>query len=371
MKSTPNTGTTGMGKADRSVAWPLLFLMFLMSSSISGSEQKWDGQTKVVDGVTIIENRGPGIFGKSVGDKIKLIEVLSLGADADNDPEYLIFGQHIMMDVDRDGNMFVLDVQNSRLMKFDREGRFLWKAGRRGQGPGEMEYPSTLKALENGGVVLVEGTKLQYFDRDGIFLNMVTLSKPIKSIISMTKDEIFANMVIRGQPGLSAATFSASGELINNFPVEYHYGPKLSPRLVYDLGAAFVLGEGRLFLSLPDKYEIQVYSMEGQLLKKVTRDIRVRPPVLEEGYRFLMRDRSGPCQLISNGFLVNRLLLSAEGEESTEKKFIDFFNDKFEFLGSYPIRNTAYLAKIDGHNNFYFVQSDPYLKIVKYALKIQ
>jgi hypothetical protein len=197
---------------------------------------------------------------------------------------------------------------------------------------------------------------------------MVKMAKPIKSVISFANGNIFANMWIYGQPGIAAATFSESGELIEHFPVEYYYGPKLSPRVGYELGAAFTLGADQLFLSLPDKYEIQIFSLEGQILKKITRDVKIRPPVLEEGYRFVVRDISGPCQLISNGFLIN--MLSLKTEEGKEKNYIDFFNEKFEFIGSYPLQEEVYLATVDNSGNFYFVQSYPYMKIIKCALKI-
>lgn len=357
-------------KKERTLLLLLFFLIFTFYAA-SNSMQKWKGKVRNVNGVTIIENHGLGIYGKNIKDRIKFIETLSLGAEADKAPEYLVFGRNIMVDVDPDQNIFVLDIQNYRLLKFNQKGQFLWKASRQGQGPGEIEAPSSIKATENGGIAVVDqGGKLHYFDKNGNFLKTVKMAKLIKSVISFDNGNIFAMLWIQGQPGIAAAMFSEGGELIKPFPVEYYYGPKLSPRIGYDLGAKFNLGGDHLFLSLPDKYEIQIYSLEGQLQKKVTRDIKIRPPLLEEGYRFVVRDVSGPCHLMSNGFLINKLSIKESATEEKEKKYLDFFNDKFEFLGSFELQENVYLAMIDKYDNFYFVQTDPFLKIIRCALKI-
>ena len=78
------------------------------------------------------------------------------------------------------------------------------------------------------------------------------------------------------------------------------------------MGGDFKVFGNRLFLSLPDKYEIREYTMEGKLLKKIRRDIKLKPPFLEDGYRFITKDISGPCYLTSKGFLINKLHLKKE-----------------------------------------------------------
>ncbi|HRD02288.1 MAG TPA: 6-bladed beta-propeller [Candidatus Saccharicenans sp.] len=345
----------------------ILFLVVFIYSAIS--IQKGEGQPVEVQQVSVIKNIGEGIYGQKIKDKIKFIKVLSLGAEADNAPDYLMFGRNINVEIDQGQNLFVLDEQNSRLMKFDQNGRFLWKASRKGQGPGEIEAPFGMKLTEDGGIAIIDqGGKINYFDGNGNFLKLVRMAKEIKSIISFSKGKIFANLFIHGQPGITAAWFSENGELIDYFPVEYYYGPKLSGRLAYDLGAKFILGGDQLYLSLPDKYEIQIYSLKGQLLRRVIRDVKIRPPFLEEGYRFVVKDISGPAQLISNGFLINELSLDAWTEAG--KKYIDFFNKDFQFLGSYPVPKNAYLARVDKDDNFYFVEIDSWVKIIKYKLKI-
>lgn len=349
----------------------LLFLSVLIA--IQGeleSVQKWKGKIRKENGIIVIENKGSGLYGKKIKDNVKFKEILSLGVYEGQ--ENLVFGRHIMIDVDLNQNIFILDIQNHRLLKFDRNGQFRWKTGRKGQGPGEIESPFDIKTTSDGGIVVVnQGGKLHYFDKDGNFQNMIRLEKVINTIISLSKEKIFANLWIRGQPGKAAAFFSKDGNLINYFPVEYHYGPKLSPRRGYNLGGGFNVFGNRLFLSLPDKYEILEYTMEGKLLRKIKRDIKLKPPFLEDGYRFITKDISGPCYLTSKGFLINKLHIKKEKkDEEIDKTYLDLFNKKFEFLGSYPLREDIYLTEIDSFDNFYFIQTDPYLKLIKCTMKI-
>ena len=85
-----------------------------------------------------------------------------------------MFGRHIMTDIDLNQNIFVLDIQNHKLIKFDRNGQFQWKTGRKGQGPGEIEVPSDIRVTNDGGIVIADqGGKLHYFDKDGNFHNMI------------------------------------------------------------------------------------------------------------------------------------------------------------------------------------------------------
>lgn len=103
---------------------------------------------------------------------------------------------------------------------------------------------------------------------------------------------------------------------------------------------------------------------------KIQRDIKIRPPFLEDGYKFVIKDISGPCYLTSNGFLINELQLQDEKNQEMNKTYLDFFNEKFKFLGSYPLQDDLYLTEVDQFDNFYFVQKYPYIKVIKCSVKM-
>ncbi len=43
------------------------------------------------------------------------------------------------VEVDGQGNIYVVDYDNARIQKFDRSGKYLVSFGRRGQGPGDIQ----------------------------------------------------------------------------------------------------------------------------------------------------------------------------------------------------------------------------------------
>ena len=51
------------------------------------------------------------------------------------------------------------------------------------------------------------------------------------------------------------------------------------------------------------------------------------------------------------------------------KKFLDFFNERGQFLGSYTLKEQE-LRLIDNEGNFYFSQENPFPRIIKARLTI-
>ncbi len=84
------------------------------------------------------------------------------------------FGGPCDVAVAGNGDIFVADGhQNSRIVKFDKDGRFIKAWGRRGSGPGEFNLPHTL-VIDSSGRVLVgdrSNHRIQIFDQDGNYLD--------------------------------------------------------------------------------------------------------------------------------------------------------------------------------------------------------
>ena len=104
--------------------------------------------------------------------RLTLVEELRIG-DV-NDPN-LGFSQVVTVDVDRDGNVYVLEAQVPEIRVFDARGELLRRIGRRGQGPGEFERAPRFGVL--GDTVWAAETRparLTLFDREGNVLSAAT-----------------------------------------------------------------------------------------------------------------------------------------------------------------------------------------------------
>jgi hypothetical protein len=84
-------------------------------------------------------------------------------------PEPYVFSRPTDVGWDAAGNIFVTDgYGNSRVVKFDRNGRFLKQAGTRGSQPGQLNLPHTMAMDAQGNVYVGDrsNARMQVFDND-------------------------------------------------------------------------------------------------------------------------------------------------------------------------------------------------------------
>jgi len=352
------------------------FLVIIISSLSFGIQEKWKGKIYKEGLVTIVENRGQGLWRGKTDEKITFIEDLSIGKEEGE--EFLMFHSALRVAVDSKLNIYILDILNHRLLKFDKEGNFIWRTGRKGQGPGEFQWPGSIALTPSEEIAIADSPFIHFFSKDGVFQKTLKLRESIRNIQFQPSGWLFVNIMVRGQPGIAAEYFSVEGEVLEKFPDEYRYGPKMSPGLAASIGGGyFQLIDDKVYLSLPDKYEIREYDSKGNLLRKIMRDIKMKPPNIKlryegRGVSVSPSDRSGPCFIFQGKTLINELQLVEKVKENKyeSKKFLDFFNEKGQFLGTYSLENNATLNLIDHQNNFYYVQYDPFPRIIRSKLKL-
>ena len=350
-------------------------LSFLVLASIlvfifSCTKEEWEGKIYKEQGVTIVENRGPGLWGEEAGDKVQFIEDISIGEYEGED--YLMFNRLLSVAVDSRLNIYILDRQNQRLFKFDREGDFIWETGQKGQGPGEFQFPSNVTLTPSESIAVRDGSLIHFFSNDGIFQKTVKLKGRFMGLKILPDGRFLMTRTVSGELGVAAEYHSMDGQFLGKFPDEYRYGPKLSGGAAY-YGGEFEIFDNKLYLSLPGTYEIREYDLEGKTLRKIRRDFKIKPPNIkfeDRGWLAGPSDVSGPCFFYQGKMLVNLLnIVEILTEDEYEiEKFIDFFNEKGQFLGTYQLPENQTLAAIDSEGHFYFIQWEPYPKVIRSKL---
>ena len=84
-------------------------------------------------------------------------------------PEPYVFSRPTDVGFDAAGNIFITDgYGNSRVVKFDRNGRFIKQAGTKGSQPGQLNLPHTMAMDARGNVYVGDrsNTRVQVFDND-------------------------------------------------------------------------------------------------------------------------------------------------------------------------------------------------------------
>ena len=103
---------------------------------------------------------------KTAKDQIlKLKKILEIGV-LEGDENY-IFGSINDVEVDLRGNIYVLDCKMSRIVKFDKGGEFVLKFGKKGQGPGEFEFPESMALDSDRMIYVLSSRKVLVFNDNG------------------------------------------------------------------------------------------------------------------------------------------------------------------------------------------------------------
>jgi hypothetical protein len=350
-------------------------LSFLVLASIlvfifSCTKEEWEGKIYKEQGVTIVENRGPGLWGEEAWDKVQFIEDFSIGEYEGED--YLMFNRFLSVAVDSLLNIYILDRQNYRLLKFNRKGDFIWETGQKGQGPGEFQSPRDVALTPTEEIAIRDGNSIHFFAKDGSYQNTVKFIGNFRGFSILPDGRFLMNIWVRGELGVAAEYHSSEGKVIEKFPDEYRYGPKLTGGGT-SYGGEFKVFGNKIYLSLPGTYEIREYDLEGKILLKIRRDFKIKPPNIKFEDRDWLAgpsDVSGPCFFYQGRMLVNLLnIVEILTEDKFEiEKFIDFFNEKGQFLGTYQLPESQTLAAIDSEGHFYFIQWDPYPKVIRSKL---
>jgi hypothetical protein len=345
--------------------WALLFCFC--------SKDKWEGKIYKEEGAPVIENHGAGLWGDDISSKIQFRETLSLGVEEGE--EFLTFHSELDTAVDTHSNIILLDLRNHRLLKFDENGNFLWEAGRKGQGPGELQNPSQVVLGLSGEIWILDTRSLiQVFDDEGIYLRTVRLEDRGSHFQFLPDGRLLISKTTRGQMGVSADFYSQDGELLDKFPVEYRFGQDLPSWAGGSVGGGGYYFYGKsIFMVIPDTYEIRELDFEGILVKKIRRDLKLEPPEVKAygtGFTMTTSNVMGPCFLYKNKILINSLMLIDKTAPTDYEihNFLDFFNDKGQFLGSYKLPEETRLNAIDSENNFYFVQQSPFPRVFRAVL---
>ena len=180
-----------------------------------------DWTIPIPEGVRVVEY--PATPAEDRTGRIELAEDLVLGRD-ESDPNQ-VFYRLRDVDVDSDGNLWVLDGGNHRIQVFDREGRFVRSLGREGQGPGELESPGGLAIVGDRLVVRAARLRLILFDLDGVYVDDVLVdstSRPLGNFVGLTDGTFLASYTESPIPadGLVTSGFFSVPFTVSNFGLD-------------------------------------------------------------------------------------------------------------------------------------------------------
>ncbi|HEU0054382.1 MAG TPA: 6-bladed beta-propeller, partial [Longimicrobium sp.] len=226
-------------------------------------------------------------------------DVFAIGAAEGQSWELLSNVSQVAFDA-RD-NLYVADRGNARVLVFDRTGRFVRQLGKKGDGPGEFQFPIGLAVVQDGSLLVsdVGHRNISHFRQDGTFLRTYAYPEDLGMPTGQLAAHPAGGLVVNGRPLLRVQR--EAGGAANQFLARYN--PASNPavrRLVefpdYTRTASQTSNNRRLFIArtpefsppvlwgvLPDGgvaisntalYVLNVTDARGQVVRLVQRPVR-------------------------------------------------------------------------------------------------
>jgi hypothetical protein len=194
---------------------------------------------------------------------------------------------------DKAGNVIILD--NNRMWKFSRNGRFIKKWSRAGEGPGEFNQPKSFYIL-NDTIHVVDYPKIKKFDNTGNFINDIKVINcsdfPFRIIAACEK------YLIGTRTGFDTETFMKTDKILMYDPKTLILKKTLFERIRKKKGSMFsrddfflYTGDVKEFFVVDnsyDEYKIDCYdSKTSKMRYKIRKNhIRVKndgKPIIHRG----------------------------------------------------------------------------------------
>lgn len=182
--------------------------------------------------------------------------------------------------IDSEGNIYFLNNKNPEniIFKFNRKGNFIDSFGRQGQGPGEAQWPTSLRIYRQDEIAFTDSHhKFLIFTKHG---NLIRETGIVSTFIGVVTPLDNGNLLIE------KSLFDPRGEYIMQRPLilcnsefgeikeleRYKYPNYLTKRrfnaLVSDV--IYSVSKGKIYVGNADRgYEIFMYDLDGNLLKKI------------------------------------------------------------------------------------------------------
>jgi hypothetical protein len=268
----------------------LIILLILFTSIISlCAIAQEDFRVDKVDGVTFVSNPKKPIPKNGLKKRIVFKEELSIGVIEGG--ENYMFGGFILFNTDNEGNFYVSDIDNKRIQKFNQNGKYILTIGRGGQGPGEFDLLTKVRFDKDNSLYVYDfgNDRISFFDNSGKFLRQINTQRMSFDLFVNSKGYIVGcvNELLPAMDGykviIKFGLFDKECKPVKILHRDEEIRKRIEgrgsahqgvfkPRLIYKINHKDII-----YFGYPDKYEINICSPEGKLLKKIVRSYEPIP----------------------------------------------------------------------------------------------
>lgn len=327
-----------------------LLLFFTIITFFSCSSDNYSISDK--NGVTYITNKN--IKSKAKNNKINLVNIYEIDFFK---KDHSIFKTPISFDIDSNENVYILDINTSKVHKYNDRGEFLISFSNKGNGPGETQQPNGI-FVKNDTILINNPVmrKQALFTTKGKYIKDIKYNSSLPAFLRKSGENYigFYQKVIRNQERemyYNLGLFSSKMDLIKDLS---SYRVDLSKNTYFenilDMFFPFAVSNNSIIVSTNNdsKYELNIFDSNGNLKM-----------VIEKFYRSVLLSNIEKKKMIS--------ILNSDGKitEKLNNKFkkpINFIisetNDQFWVISSIErTESNLELTKIDVFNKGVFKYS--------------
>ncbi|MBM3310700.1 MAG: 6-bladed beta-propeller [Candidatus Aminicenantes bacterium] len=244
---------------------------------------------KIESGIRVVHNEKDQAKFGNLNIDLKLMQTIG---DIDAENEGFAFNIPSDVVIDAGQNIYILDSGNHRIQKFDFKGEFIGTIGRKGQGPGEFDYPRSIDIDGDGNLLVCDSglRKAIFLDSRGREKHSLRFPKEtITQIRYLRSGDIAAGVYAQTRleekkNSLSKMMkfYTKDGALRTEFAESVDYG--IGTSNLYGNLFQFALDKDEnICLSFDFQNRIEKYSPEGTLLWKADRFLPFSTNIVEEG----------------------------------------------------------------------------------------
>lgn len=250
----------------------------LENRASAGQNPQWKGKVETVDGVKTVLNPNAPVFGEI---KLELQDDLKIGrGDDENYSFYRLRG----IDVDKEGNIYVADMSNYRIQKFDKTGKYLLTFGRKGQGPGEFDLPFNVHVDQSTRNVLVQDQiyTIEFFTPDAKPLRSLRLEHGFQDFRVAPDGTILALMetTLGSQATHHLVKVSPEGKVAQTYAealytryIEIRGETVMTMTSGQELAIQFnILGDHSFVYGYSKEYELTIMDFSGKILCRIKKE---------------------------------------------------------------------------------------------------
>jgi hypothetical protein len=242
---------------------------FVFSNSLQAKEIK----IKVENGIQVVYNPKKPAPPPGSPKSLILTEDLCIAEDEVGD---FVFSEIRTIEVDDEGNIYVADSKEVCVKVFDKNGKQIRTFGKKGQGPGEIQFFTRVHMFRGKEIMIYDGgnNRLSFYSLDGKFIREISTGKyRFSRAIPDSKGNIIGQVAIFGDkfayeikkfdPELNPIIEIATIELERISNALNMVSPVISVRLMRN--DHFAWGNSQ-------KYEIFIVNPEGKTIRKIIKD---------------------------------------------------------------------------------------------------